>query len=154
MRRRLAYADFQRRVPRWFGHIEIDADQRVRLAGKPRADAPLSYARDCFVGDRGGVMYDSDDCTVSVRLRGTVCFLLYLRRRRVVSTTFAYNISRQDLREAIVRLRRTDVKPFIESGLRWFVEHAPPPILREDVRPLLPALLKSGSRAVVGARGR
>ena len=125
MKRRYSHAEFVPRPKKYYGTLTVDRDHRVRLFGKPVTGQRLVFTRSFFTCDDDAVEYDSDLGTITTELDGKAILLIYLNRRRIVSTTFSFTLAPNELREAAEHLHRAGLTSLIEPGLRYFSEYAP-----------------------------
>lgn len=139
MKRRYSHDEYWLRSEKVYGLLSFDSQDRVTLKGKPKASQALVFSRNFCIWDDEGVLYDSNLGEVTVKLRGIPCFIFYLRRRRVVSVTFTFNLSAEQLKESITQMQYAKLTKWIVPGLRYFAENLPLP-LRSD--PKIKAILE------------
>jgi hypothetical protein len=124
-RRRFTIQEWRARPVVSYGTLAVDKRGKATLRGRAAPSDRIHYQRDFGIWDDEGVTYDSSQATVTLRIAGKARFLFYVRRGRVYSTTFAFNLSPKELKETAVELARQGLGAWIRPGLEYLTSESP-----------------------------
>jgi hypothetical protein len=133
-----------------FGSIRILLDGRVRLSawtvpGRPYLDFIVNHWR---TPEDGRDVYDPANYNITANIRGKTVLFLHLKRRHVESAVFTYNLSPEELREAVTALRDAGdgIEQWLTPGLAHLqadLSEMPSDPNRTALQAIIPDLLES-----------
>lgn len=132
-----------------FGSIHVLPNGRLRFSAWTLPGLPhLDFVANHWSFPEDGPVYDPANYHVTAHLRGQPVFFLHIKKRRVESALFAYNLTSDTLREAVAALRDAGngIEQWITPGLAHMqadLTEMPPDPHREALKAIIPELLRS-----------